>query len=513
MFDYLIRNGRLVDGTGNPWRIGDVAVKDGRIVAVGSIGDVETKRVINANGRIVSPGFIDAHSHTDATVEDNPYFDSTIRQGVTTEVVGNCGNLVGLNAKKSLGQHFRVLEEKGMSANLAYLAGHNAIRRACNVLGSDYTEEQFRAMENCLRLSLEDGAFGMSSGLEFDPGRMSRPQEILRLAKVLQEYDAIYTSHIRNRDANVWAAVDEFIAVVRAYGIRGEISHMNIRYNTHAPENAIGGCIERIKAARDEGLDILTDMTPLVYGTGSPAGILPSWLTSEKPKMQREMLLDPGSREKLRHDCDRYWRFIAGGEWDRVRVQGNLFFPAINGLTFPEIAKLWNKDPWDCYFDIMAAHTDDFTKVKFVAKLFTDEHLVETVSNPLYMLVVDGNSSSTEGAVSQRTHFPLHYVGMAWFLTKHVRELHTLSLEEAIRKMTSMPAQHFRIRNRGLLTEGYHADIVVFDLDKLNTPFDLKNPKQYTTGMDYVMIAGTLVLDEGKHLHTTPGKCLRRWDD
>ena len=512
MLDYLIKNGRLIDGTGNPCRSGDLAVKDGRIVSVGSCRDMESSRVIDAAGRVVCPGFIDAHSHTDSTVEDNPYFDSTIRQGITTEVVGNCGNLVGLSSEKSLGKHLSEIEGKGMSANLAYLVGHNAIRRACGVLSSDYTQEQLEEMEACLRQSLEDGAFGLSSGLEFDPGRLSKPEEILRLAKVLQEYDAIYTSHIRNRDSRVLDAVDEFIAVIKTYGIRGEISHMNIRYNTHAPACAFGDCIERIQKARDEGFDILTDMTPLEYGTGSPAGILPAWLTGEDSPRRHKMLLDPEFREKLRHDCDRYWRFIAGGEWDRVCVQGNSFFPEIIALTFPEIAQLWKKDPWDCYFDIMAAHADDFSKVKFVARLFTNDHLVETISNPLYMLVVDGNSSSTDGIVSQRTQFPLHYIGMAWFLTKHVRELHTLRLEEAIRKMTSMPAQHFRLGKRGMLVEGYVADICIFDFDKLETPFDMKIPRQYTKGMDYVMVAGKLVIDKGKHLHTTPGRCLRRYD-
>jgi len=527
MYDILIRNGTLVDGTGNPRRKADIAIKDGKIMAVGQLNKAESVRVIDAAGKIVAPGFIDAHSHTDVTVESNPFFESTIRQGITTEVVGNCGDSAApvsplsrggfgkfsespMNREMTLGQYMDLLEKKGMSANIAWLVGHNTLRSIAGIRGLEYTEDQFRRMDILLRQAMNDGALGMSSGLEFDPGRMSDPEELLRLTKVLKEYDGIYTSHIRNRDTKVLDALAEFLNVIQTNKLRGEVSHMNIRHNTHAPEYAVDQCIKMIQHARDNGFDVLTDMTPLNYGIGSMAGILPMWLTSAPKEQLGQLLLDPLTRKKLRNDCDRYWRFIAGGEWDRVRMQNNMAIPEINGLTFPAIAKLWNKDPWDCYFDILAANAPDIGSVVLVSYLFTDAHLRETISNPLYMLVVDGYSTSIEGAIAKATGFPLHYIGMAWFLTKHVRELHTLSLEEAIRKMTSMPAQHFRLGKRGLLLDDYVADICIFDLEKLETPFDLQNPCQYTKGMDYVMIAGTLVLDEGKHLHTTPGKCLRR---
>ena len=211
----------------------------------------------------------------------------------------------------------------------------------------------------------------------------------MRLAGVVKEYDAIYTSHIRNRDAHVLEALEEFLAVIRHHRIRGEVSHMNIRYNTHAPEDAVRRCMEKISQVRAEGFEVLTDMTPLNYGIGQMAGILPEWLTSLPGQQMKDALMDPEIRTRLRHDCDRYWRFIAGGEWERVRMQNNNAFPEINGMTFPEISHLWNKEPWDCYFDILAAVAPDIDSVVLVSRLFTDEHLVETISNPLYMLVVD----------------------------------------------------------------------------------------------------------------------------
>lgn len=530
MLDILIRGGWIVDGTGNPRRRCDVGILDGRIVSMERCIAEPARETICAEGLIVSPGFIDAHSHSDVTIESNPYCESTIRQGVTTEIVGNCGDSTApfppegngtgggfgrfdngpIPYGRTLGEHMKELERIGMSGNLAWLVGHNSLRTLAGVKGADVTEEQYQMMENALRQAFEDGAIGMSSGLEFEPGRTSRPEELMRLAAVIKEYDAIYTSHIRNRDAHVLEALDEFLAVIRHHHIRGEVSHMNIRYHTHAPEQAVQKCMEKISQARADGYEVLTDMTPLNYGIGQMAGILPAWLTGMPSDQLKPALLDPDTRARLRKDCDRYWRFIAGGEWERVRMQNNNAFPEINGMTFPEIAKLWNKDPWDCYFDILAAVAPDLDSVVLVSRLFTDEHLAETISNPLYMLVVDGYSTSTEGEVAKHTQFPLHYIGMDWFLTHHVRENHILSLEEAVRKMTSMPASHFGLKDRGLLREGAVADITIFDFEHMETPFDLQHPAQYARGVQHVLVNGVPVLRDGKHLYTTPGRNIRR---
>lgn len=530
MLDILIHGGWAVDGTGNPRYRCDVGIRGNRITSMERHITETARQVICAEGLIVSPGFIDAHSHSDVTIESNPYCESTIRQGITTEIVGNCGDSTApfppegkgtgggfgrfdngpVPYGRTLGTHMHYLERKGMSGNLAWLVGHNSLRTLAGVKGAHVTEEQYLTMEQALRQAFEDGAIGMSSGLEFEPGRTSQPEELMRLAAVVKEYDAIYTSHIRNRDAKVLEALEEFLAVIRRYHIRGEVSHMNIRYHTQAPDHAIQRCIEMIRQARVDGFEVLTDMTPLNYGIGQMAGILPSWLTSLPANKLKSALLDPETRSRLRTDCDRYWRFIAGGEWERVRMQSNHAYPEINGMTFPEISKLWNKDPWDCYFDVLAAVAPDLDSVVLVSHLFTDEHLVETISNPLYMLVVDGYSTSTKGDVARHTQFPLHYIGMDWFLTHHVRKNHILSLEEAIRKMTSMPASHFGLKGRGLLREGSVADIAIFDFENMKTPFDLQHPAQYAWGMEHVLVGGTPVLCDGEHLHTTPGKNLRR---
>lgn len=526
MYDTIIKNGIIIDGTGNPRRRQDIGITGGKISTMGNLKNAQAKRVIDASGLVVCPGLIDVHSHSDVTVPLNPRFDSTIRQGVTTEVVGNCGNSAAPFAagagsgfgtfgdtapvgQKTLAQHMQHLEESGFSANMAWLVGHNTIRSLAGVTGDSPTEAQYLEMERLLCQTFEDGAIGFSSGLEFEPGRTCKPEELLRLTAIVKEYDGMYTSHIRNRDAGVLEALDEFLHAVETHGLRAQVSHLNIRHNTHAPQNAFQKCVAKLQAARDKGLEVLTDMTPLNYGIGMMSGILPKWLTAASPDKLREMLLDPDTRARLRTDCDRYWRFITNGEWERVRMQNNPTYPEINGLSFPEIAKLWSKDPWDCYFDILAGAAPDINSVILVSYLFTDEHLRETIANPLYMLVMDGYSSSATGEVAKYTQFPLHYIGMTYFLTHHVRTMNTLSLEEAIRKMTSMPATHFRLGKRGLLAEGYEADICVFDYERLESPFDLQNPAQYAKGMAYVLVNGTFVLDGGEHTGAMPGRIIR----
>lgn len=208
MYDFLVQGGWVIDGTGNPARKADVAVEGGRIAAVGALKNARAKRILDARGKMVCPGFIDAHSHTDVTVEANPYFENTLRQGITTEIVGNCGDSTapippaggggfgrigdqGASGQRSLGEHMRVLEEKGMSANLAWLVGHNTLRTLAGIKGSDYTQAQYQAMAQALRQALEDGALGMSSGLEFEPGRGCRPEELYQLTGILKDYNAI----------------------------------------------------------------------------------------------------------------------------------------------------------------------------------------------------------------------------------------------------------------------------------------------------------------------------------
>ncbi|HET9289289.1 MAG TPA: D-aminoacylase [Gaiella sp.] len=531
--DVLIRGGRVADGTGSPLFLGDVAIADGRIEEVGRLAPEATAaRVIDATGKVVCPGFVDPHSHSDFSLLANPTAESTIRQGVTTEVVGNCGtshapvtdhsrevvsgwlHTFGYDGPvipwTTFGEYLQFVSDVGHTPNLAWFVGHNTLRAAAGVSGSEPTEEQFLAMEGFVREALSAGALGMSTGLEFDPGREATLEELVRLNAVAGEAGGMYTSHVRNRDTGLLPAIEEFLAIARAGGGKAEISHLNVRHDTGAPDRGWERAVELMASAREEGLDVLADTTPFREGLGQLAGILPHWVSADGPEAALRHLADPDTRARLRGECDRYWRFIHKGQWERVRLQASEAHPELEGLTFAQIAEARGLDPWDCYFDVLLDAGTAFQSVLVVGTLFTDEHLAEMISHPLFSLGVDAFTVTLEGPLAEVMRHPLGYAGHVHYLTHHVRERGTLRLEEAIRKMTSMPAAHFGLQDRGLLRPGYAADVVVFDFDELEDVSTTDAPHAYARGVEHVLVNGVQVIDAGEHTGARPGRQLQR---
>jgi len=533
MLDVLIRGGWVADGTGSPPFLGDVAIDDGRIVEVGRLpAEATAERVIDATGKVVCPGFVDPHSHSDFSLLANPTAESTIRQGVTTEVVGNCGwsyapvtdhsraymssrlHTFGYDGPvipwSTFGEHLEFLADVGHTPNLAWFVGHNAIRLAAGVSGSSPSEAELATMEGFVREAMDAGALGMSTGLEFNPGREASLDELARLNAAAGDYDGIYTSHVRNRDATLLEAIDEFLAVARAGGIRAEISHLNVRHNTGAPDRGWERAVERMASAREEGMDVLADTTPFVDGLGQLAGILPPWVAADGSEAALAHLRDPDTRRRLRTECDRYWRFIHKGEWERVRLQASAQHPDWDGLTFAEISDVTRKDPWDCFFDVLADAGDAYESILVVGRLFTDEHMAEMISHPLFSLGVDTFTVTESGPLADVLRHPLGYAGHVHYLTHHVRANGTLRLEEAIRKMTSMPAAHFGLWDRGLLRRGYAADVVVLDFEGLEEVSTVDDPHHYARGVEHVLVNGVQVVTDGAHTGARPGRHLLR---
>ena len=529
--DVLIRGGWVADGTGSSPFLGDVAIEGGRVAEVGRLpAEATAHRVIDATGKVVCPGFVDPHSHSDFSLLANPTAESTIRQGVTTEVVGNCGwsyapvtdaSRVYMSGRlhtfgydgpvipwSTFGEHLEFLSGVGHTPNLAWFVGHNAIRLAAGVSGAAPTEEQARTMDDFLREAMSEGALGMSTGLEFNPGREATTAELERLSAVAGEYGGMYTSHVRNRDANVLEAIEEFLVVARAGGGKAEISHLNVRHNTGAPDRGWEHAVELMANAREQGLDVLADTTPFREGLGQLSGILPPWLAEGGPERALARLRDPDTRTRLRGECDRYWRFIHKGEWERVRLQASATHPELDGLNFREIAELRGADPWDCTFDILTDAGTAYESILVVGTLFTDEHLAEMISHPLFCLGVDTFTATLDGPLADVMRHPLSYAGHVHYLTHHVRERGTLRLEEAIRKMTSMPAAHFGLWDRGLLRAGYAADAVVFDFEELDDVSTTERPHAYVRGVEHVLVNGVLVVDDAEHTGARPGRHL-----
>ncbi|HZO97640.1 MAG TPA: D-aminoacylase [Gaiellaceae bacterium] len=529
--DVLIRDALVVDGTGAPPFRGDVGVEGGRVAAVGALGGAEAGRVVEAAGRLVCPGFVDPHSHSDFTILANPLAQSTVRQGVTTEVVGNCGWTYapvspvsrpfvearmrtfaydGPAEWESFGDHLEFLSRVGHSQNLAWFVGHNTVRYAAGVFEPRATEEQLAAMEGYVAEAMEAGALGLSTGLEFNPGRAAPTEEIVRLNRVVGRHGGFYGSHVRNRDSELQASIDEFVRIVREGGTRGQISHLNVRHRTGAAPGAWERAVETMARARDEGLDILADTTPFRDGLGQMAGILPPWVLADGWEEACRRLRDPAARERLRGECDRYWRFIHRGDWHRVRLQASPRYPGLEGRDFLEIAALMGRDPWDAYFDILADAGPAIESVLLVGELFTDEHLAEMISHPLFCLGVDGYTAALDGGLDAVAGHPVCFAGHVHYLTHHVREAGTLPLEEAIRKMTSMPARHFGLADRGELRVGAAADLVVIDLDRLEDGSTLERPLAYARGVDEVLVNGVFVVSDGEHTGARPGRHLPR---
>lgn len=532
MLDVAIRGAEVIDGSGNAKFLADVGIDGEKIVAIGHVPLARTE--VNGQGLTLSPGFIDPHSHSDWTLHSNPLTESSIRQGVTTEIVGNCGfssaplsnesaNFIELKLKnyayegevrwRTFGEYLEQIEIMKTSTNFAFLIGHNNLRFAAGLNGEEKVrEDHLKLMRVLIADSMEAGALGLSSGLEFAPGLYCQTNELTSIIDAVAKFDGIYASHVRNRDSEIFAAINEFVEIIRAGNgrVRGQISHFNVRHDSNAPDDAWNRAVGIMKDAQRSGLDIAADTTPFRYGIGEMYAILPKWLINKGPKAIAEAAQDKEMRKQLRNECDRYWRFIHKGQWHRVRLEGSPDFPELQGLSFPEIAQILKKDEWDCYFDIIAAAGEKCDHLIMVGELFTEEHLAEMISHPDFSLGVDGYTSVVGGELGSITASQHPYCGHIEYLAHHVREKKTIPLELAIHKMTKKPAERFGLRGRGEIKTGNYADLVLFDAERVRSKSTVENPQVYPEGIKIVVVNGEIVVNSGVHNGNRPGKVLRR---
>jgi N-acyl-D-amino-acid deacylase len=529
-FDTLIVGADVVDGSGTAPSRCDIGIVGDRIAYLGCSVEARGARTVQAAGMLATPGLIDPHSHSDWSVLGNRDAFSTIHQGVTTEVVGNCGvtyaplgaadiesarsalRAMGYDGPvdwRSFGELVDTVHSGGTAQNLVWLVGHTAIRSAARsnaeLGGVDESRERIRLLEE----ALEAGAIGLSSGLEYGAGRFADAEELAALAGVVGRRGGLYASHIRNRDTALGAAVDEFFDVVHRGGeVRAQLSHLNVRYDTGAGRGAWERAAQRVIDERQRGTDVLADMTPYPHGIGMAVGLLPGWLAARPSAEAARLLTDADVRARVRQDCDRYWRFVHRGQWDRVRLGVSATHPQWEGLTFPEIAERHGSDEWDCLFDILAAAGADLGAVQLLGLLFTDDHLADAIGHDHFLLGVDAFTTRREGPLHARTRDPLFYYGHTHYLSHHVRT-GTLSLELAVHKMTGMVADHIGIRDRGYLKVGHHADVVVFDPEMLRQTDTWSMPDEYSRAARHVWVNGVPVVSDGRHTRRLPGAMLR----
>lgn len=544
--DLVVAGGRIVDGCGNPWYRGDVAVSGDRIAALGAPGTLRGRRVIDAADRYVTPGFIDPHTHSDLTILLHPRAETAVRQGVTTHVTGNCGMSAapltekhrddavhnwdhyawGLEAVawdwRTFRQYLGALRRSGHAINVAPLVGHGALRLA--VVGfaeRAVTERELARMERLLDASLRAGAHGLSSGLVYPPGCFASTEELLRLCRVVARHRGIYTSHVRGERETILQAVAEALHLGRAAGCPVEVSHNAPKWG--APEDAAAN-LGLIEEARRGGLDATTDNDVHTDLAPRLSRALPQPVLDLGHDALIALLSDPEARAALRREVQEdslpgagYAGLVRHGRFERIVVFHAGRHPELRGRSVAAIAAERGADPFETFLDLIVEEDDD---VVGLFDYIEEEDIRALLRSPVAMISSDGLvMGPPEETDYSSVYWPCSFGEYPGVLERYVRDEPVLRLEEAVRKMTSFPAQRFRLFDRGALRPGLKADLVVLDLDRVRDratnlyphAFPFENiPHASPEGIDVVLVNGIPVLDDGEVTGELPGRVLRR---
>lgn len=528
-FDLVIRGGRIVDGSGNPWFHGDVAVRGDRIVAVGRISKTPSKREIDAKGLVVAPGFIDMHSHSDFVLFEDGDAQSKIRQGVTTDVLGEGGSagpfLNQLSPKnvtikgetvalRTLGDYFDAIDRAGVSINVASYVGLGQVWEC--VMGRSYrrpTHDEFAEMKKLIAQAMQDGAFGLSSMLMMPPGSLATTDDVVELCRVVRDHGGLFSSHIRNEGLGVFDSVKEAIAVGERAGVPVDIIHLKIADQKYW--NRMSEVAALIEAARRRGVNVQANVYPYTRGNNDLASIVPPWAHEGGPQKMIERLQDPAERAKIKRDADReldgwYNHYTAvGRDWSRMLVSANNRY---RGLTMDRVIAQRSEgrdpkpDPLDMMLDILI---EERGSVGTVYAHHTEEDMNLALRQPWCSVGSDGSAFATTGPLRRGNPHPRNFGTFPRVLGVYVRELKLLTLEDAVRKMTLLNATKLGLKDRGHLQAGAFADITIFDSDRVLDKATYTEPFQDNEGIEYVIVNGQVVLDHDRHTGTRSGRALR----
>lgn len=498
-YDILIRNGRIVDGSGNAWFWADVAIREGRIARIGRLDEATARRVIDAAGKVVAPGFIDVHMHVEGALAERPDAANLVADGTTSIVTGNCGG-----SEVALGAWFDGLRRSGVGVNVASLIGHNAVRRA--VMGTENrapSAEELARMEALVAQAMEDGAVGLSTGLIYVPGTYANTEEIIALARVAARYGGLYATHMRNEGDKVFDAIEESIRIAREARLPLEISHFKMANQRFW--GASDRMLARVEAARAEGLDVTVDQYPYTASSTSLASRLPSWALAGGTEALRRRLTDPAERRRIAEEMYKELREVQGRKHlDFAVVARASWDPSLEGKSIRDINRLWKRK--DNLKQEIQTVLDMMEKggAQMVYHQMDEKDVMRILGHPLTMLGRDGGVPAFG---SGKPH-PRSYGASARLLGRYVREKKLVRLEEAVRKMSALPAQRFGFRERGLLREGMWADIVIFDPEAIADTATFEQPHQYSRGLDFVLVNGELVVDASQRTGARPGQIL-----
>lgn len=532
-YDLLIVHGHIVDGSGSPWYEGSVAVKDGRIAAAGRLVNPTARRVIDASGLVVSPGFIDLHTHSDYTLLVDGTAQSKIRQGVTTEILGEAqspGPILGpavdtfdnstapLSQKggihrdwTTLGEYFARLERQGIAVNIASYVGSGQVWE--DVLGNVNrrpTPEEMKKMEALVRQAMRDGAIGLSSGLIYAPNMYFTTDELVSLAKVAARYGGIYTTHIRGESENWRPALGEAIEIGEKGGLPVHILHFKLAGASNWSHMA--DQIAMVQAARDRGVDVTVDQYPYIAGmTGLKQCLPPKYLEGSTEEVVAR-LKSSASRAEIRQDIE---NGVSGWDNNEVKDSGGWHGVMVASVERPEnkryegkrldeVAQMMGKDPVDALCDLLISENTSPMAIYFV---MSEANVEMAMKEPWLGFGSDGVAVNPGMAFMGQPH-PRFYGTFPRVLAVYVRERHVLTLPDAIRKMTSLAAQIAGLSDRGLLRPGMAADIAIFDPKTVRDKATFEDPAEYPVGIPYVIVNGVVVIDKGEHTGAKPGRVL-----
>lgn len=516
--DLIIRNGRVVDGTGNPWYYADVAIHNGRIMRVGNLSALAAKEEIDANGLVIAPGFIDVHTHADEDLISYPYAENFLRDGVTTLVGGNCGS-----SPINLAKYFRDASTTGTAVNMGMLVGHNSIlQKVKGDVATPLTESQLAEAREFVRRAMHEGAMGMSTGLIYTPGKYSTTEEIITLQKEAAALGGMYVTHMRSESSQILEAVDEALRIGREAGCRVEISHLKL-----PTANRIGGSdtlLKKILDARAAGQEVWADQYPYTASSTSISALLPDELLEGGSAAARKSITDPVKREevlewmKRDHEKGRGRKDFAFAVITLSRA-----YPQASGKSILEVARIrkyieqhpevthWNAIPadqlpevtlQDQYEVILDIYANGGAGCIFHTQ--NEKDMTNIMRCPLVAVCSD---SGIRVFGSGKPH-PRGYGSNARVLGRYAREQGVISIEEAVRKMTSLPARAFRFRDRGEVRPGAWADLTLFNPETVLDLASYDDPHQYSTGIEYVVVNGKIVLARGTLTGNRPGQML-----
>jgi N-acyl-D-amino-acid deacylase len=498
-YDYLIRNGVIVDGTGNPWYAADIGIIGDKIAGIGNIPEECGNIIIDCSGKVVAPGFIDIHSHGESRILEDPTAHNFIAQGATTIVGGNCGG-----SPLNLKEFFEKVESGGMALNLGVLVGHNSVRRkVMGNAGREPAPQELEEMKEIVGQEMEAGALGLSSGLKYRPGVYSKTKEVVELAKVAAKYGGFYATHLRDEGLKLFEALEEAFRIGEEAKIPVQVSHHKAAGVDMWGKTETS--LAMMENARKKGIEVTTDQHPYPATFTGIGIIFPAWALEGSSAEISKRLADPETRKKviegivfnIKHDR-------GGNDIHNITIAQYSHEPDLEGKNLGEILELKSRELTFENAAELAVEIYENGGASAVYHCLSEDDVVRIMKHPLTMHASDaGLAEYGRGKIH-----PRHYGHFPRILARHVRERGDLRLEEAIRKMTSFPAGKIGLHDRGLLREGRYADIVVFDPDTIRDKASWDNPHQYPEGIDYVFVNGEIVVDHGKITGKLPGKVI-----